>query len=72
MIGFDTALAEGRCLHDTIPGNVCFDFEYGNEAKTTAAIAAPSHRRRYHRKPAGGAQYDGDARRARVLRRGDQ
>jgi len=41
VIGFEAAMAEGATLlHDTIPGNVCFDFEYGNEAKTADAIAA--------------------------------
>jgi carbon-monoxide dehydrogenase large subunit len=44
VIGFDTALATGTTLlHDTIPGNVCFDFEYGSEAKTAEAIAAAAH-----------------------------
>jgi carbon-monoxide dehydrogenase large subunit len=41
VIGFDAALAPGATLlHDTIPGNVCFDFEYGDEAKTDAALKA--------------------------------
>jgi aerobic carbon-monoxide dehydrogenase large subunit len=40
VIGFDAALAPGApLLHDTIPGNVCFDFEYGDEAKTAETIA---------------------------------
>ena len=71
VIGFDTALAQGTALlHDTIPGNVCFDFEYGNEAKATEAIkSAPPKSQRHHRKPARRAQHDGDARRAGVLRR---
>ncbi|HXQ49758.1 MAG TPA: xanthine dehydrogenase family protein molybdopterin-binding subunit [Stellaceae bacterium] len=44
VIGFDTPLAAGTTLvHDTIPGNVCFDFEYGSEAKTEEAIAAARH-----------------------------
>ena len=39
VIGFDAALAPGAALlHDAIPGNVCFDFEYGDEAKADAAI----------------------------------
>ncbi|MGH7089141.1 MAG: xanthine dehydrogenase family protein molybdopterin-binding subunit, partial [Stellaceae bacterium] len=41
VIGFDNALAAGATLvHDHIPGNVCFDFEYGDEAKAAAAVAA--------------------------------
>ncbi|HZT51961.1 MAG TPA: xanthine dehydrogenase family protein molybdopterin-binding subunit [Stellaceae bacterium] len=44
VIGFDAALAAGaQTVHDAIPGNVCFDFEYGDEAKAAAAIAA-AHR----------------------------
>jgi carbon-monoxide dehydrogenase large subunit len=40
VIGFDAALREGAPqLHDTIPGNVCFDFEYGDAVKTEAAFA---------------------------------
>jgi len=40
VIGFAQALApDAAVLHDNIPGNVCFEFEYGDEAKTTAAIA---------------------------------
>src|SRR5947209_4337584 len=39
-IGFDAALREGAPqLHDNIPGNVCFDFEYGDAAQTEAAFA---------------------------------
>ncbi len=44
VIGFDAALAAGATLvHDNIPGNMCFDFEYGDEAKTAAAIARADH-----------------------------
>ncbi|HUZ74247.1 MAG TPA: xanthine dehydrogenase family protein molybdopterin-binding subunit [Stellaceae bacterium] len=40
VIGFDAALAPGATqVHDSIPGNVCFDFEYGDEAKTAETIA---------------------------------
>lgn len=40
VIGFDAALAaDAPRLHENIPGNVCFDFEYGNDADTTAAFA---------------------------------
>jgi aerobic carbon-monoxide dehydrogenase large subunit len=41
VIGFDAALAAGAPLvHDNVPGNICFDFEYGDAAKTAAALAA--------------------------------
>ncbi|HEY3920117.1 MAG TPA: xanthine dehydrogenase family protein molybdopterin-binding subunit [Stellaceae bacterium] len=40
VIGFDSALAAGTpAIHSNIPGNVCFDVEYGDEAKATAAFA---------------------------------
>lgn len=44
VIGINGALAEGAAqLHENIPGNVCFDFEYGDETATATAIdAAPS------------------------------
>ncbi|HET6235632.1 MAG TPA: xanthine dehydrogenase family protein molybdopterin-binding subunit [Acetobacteraceae bacterium] len=42
--GIDDALAAGAPqLHENIPGNVCFDFEYGDEAATAAAIASAPH-----------------------------
>jgi aerobic carbon-monoxide dehydrogenase large subunit len=45
QIGYDAPRADGATLiHDTIPNNVCFDFEYGDEAKTAAAIAGAPHR----------------------------
>ena len=31
--------ADATVIHDNIPGNVCFEFEYGDEAKTAALIA---------------------------------
>ena len=38
------ALAEGAPqLHDTIPGNLCFDFDYGDAAATDAAFATATH-----------------------------
>src|ERR1700761_7078246 len=44
VIGFDTALApETPALHDNIPGNVCFDIEYGDEAKANEAFARAAH-----------------------------
>ncbi len=30
-------------LHDTVPGNLCFDFDYGDESATQAAFAAAAH-----------------------------
>ena len=44
VIGVDCALASGATLvHDEIPGNVCFDFDYGDEQKTAALIAGADH-----------------------------
>ncbi len=40
VIGFDAALRKGAPqLHDNVPGNICFDFEYGDAAKTESAFA---------------------------------
>ena len=40
VIGFDKALAaDTPALHTNIPGNVCFDIEYGDQAKADAAFA---------------------------------
>lgn len=30
-------------IHDCVPGNLCFDFDYGDEAATDAAFAAATH-----------------------------
>ena len=35
-------------LHDAVPGNLCFDFEYGDAAATEAAFAAAAHVVRLH------------------------
>jgi carbon-monoxide dehydrogenase large subunit len=44
VIGFDTALApETPALHDNIPGNICFDIEYGDLAKANEAFARAAH-----------------------------
>ena len=44
VIGFDTALAaETPALHANIPGNVCFDIEYGDAAKADEAFARAAH-----------------------------
>jgi carbon-monoxide dehydrogenase large subunit len=38
------ALAPGAPqLYDDVPGNVCFEFEYGDAAKTAAAFASAAH-----------------------------
>ena len=45
------AVADGRAalapgapqLHDSIPGNVCFDYEYGDKAATDTAFASAAH-----------------------------
>ncbi len=43
-IGFDKALAPTMpAIHAHIPGNVCFDVEYGDEAKAAAAFARADH-----------------------------
>jgi aerobic carbon-monoxide dehydrogenase large subunit len=40
VIGFDNALAaDAPTLHLNIPGNICFDVDYGDEAKANAAFA---------------------------------
>jgi aerobic carbon-monoxide dehydrogenase large subunit len=39
-----SALAPGApVIHDSVPGNLCFDFDYGDEAATDAAFAAAAH-----------------------------
>jgi carbon-monoxide dehydrogenase large subunit len=38
------ALAPGApVIHDSVPGNLCFDFDYGDEAGTDAAFAGAAH-----------------------------
>ncbi|HVZ52842.1 MAG TPA: xanthine dehydrogenase family protein molybdopterin-binding subunit [Pseudolabrys sp.] len=40
LVGFEAAMAAGApAIHDNVPGNICFDFEYGDEAKTVDAFA---------------------------------
>jgi aerobic carbon-monoxide dehydrogenase large subunit len=40
LIGVEKASAPGAfVIHDNIPGNVCFDFDYGDEQKTKDAFA---------------------------------
>jgi carbon-monoxide dehydrogenase large subunit len=44
IIGFDKALApNGPAIHSNIPGNVCFDVDYGDEGKASAAIERADH-----------------------------
>ncbi|MEJ2433950.1 MAG: xanthine dehydrogenase family protein molybdopterin-binding subunit [Pseudolabrys sp.] len=40
LIGPERALApDASAIHDNVPGKVCFDFDYGDEAATDAAFA---------------------------------
>ena len=44
IVEVDDALAPGALqLHENIPGNVAFDFEYGDEARVQAAFAQAAH-----------------------------
>ena len=44
VTGAEEALAPGApLLHADIPGNLCYDFEYGDEAKTADAFARAAH-----------------------------
>jgi carbon-monoxide dehydrogenase large subunit len=44
IVDVDDALAPGALpLHDGIPGNLAFDFEYGDAARVDAAFAAAAH-----------------------------
>ena len=43
VIGFDKALAGRASVHASIPGNICFDFEYGDAAKTDELIRKAAH-----------------------------
>ncbi len=44
VIGFDRALAQGATqLHENVPGNVTFDWEYGDEQKTAEAFKRADH-----------------------------
>jgi carbon-monoxide dehydrogenase large subunit len=44
-IGLDGALRAGAPnVHDAVPGNICFDFDYGDEAATAALITQAPHR----------------------------
>jgi carbon-monoxide dehydrogenase large subunit len=40
LIGVENAIADGAfAIHDNIPNNICFDFEYGDAQKTAEAFA---------------------------------
>jgi len=44
VVDVDAALAPGAPLvHDDVPGNLAFDWEYGDEAKTDEAFARAAH-----------------------------
>ena len=44
VVGFDHALAPGAAtVHDNIPGNVCFDFDYGDAAHAAEILAQCDH-----------------------------
>jgi carbon-monoxide dehydrogenase large subunit len=44
VIGYARALApDAEILYPGIPGNICFDVEYGDDAKAKAAIARAAH-----------------------------
>lgn len=44
-VGFDGALRGGAPdVHDAVPGNVCFEFDYGDEAATASLLARSPHR----------------------------
>jgi carbon-monoxide dehydrogenase large subunit len=44
VIGFEASLTpDAAVVNDNIPGNVCFDFEYGDVARTAEALAQSDH-----------------------------
>ncbi|HEY7248024.1 MAG TPA: xanthine dehydrogenase family protein molybdopterin-binding subunit [Xanthobacteraceae bacterium] len=43
IIGFEKGLAAEACVHSNIPNNICFDFEYGDAARTTELIGLADH-----------------------------
>jgi aerobic carbon-monoxide dehydrogenase large subunit len=45
IAGFDGALRTGAAhVHESVPGNICFDFDYGDEAATIAALTSAEYR----------------------------
>ena len=44
VVDADEALAPGApLLHEDVPGNLCFDYEYGDERKTEEALRGAAH-----------------------------
>jgi aerobic carbon-monoxide dehydrogenase large subunit len=43
IIGFEKALAAQASVHSSIPGNICFDFEYGDAGRTNELIERAEH-----------------------------
>jgi carbon-monoxide dehydrogenase large subunit len=44
VVGFDGALRAGAPeVHDGVPGNICFDFDYGDAAATAALLQGAKH-----------------------------
>jgi carbon-monoxide dehydrogenase large subunit len=43
IIGFEKALAAHASVHSSIPNNICFDFEYGDAARTSELIERAEH-----------------------------
>jgi aerobic carbon-monoxide dehydrogenase large subunit len=39
IVGCERALEAPALVHDNVPGNLCFDFDYGDEKKTAEAFA---------------------------------
>jgi carbon-monoxide dehydrogenase large subunit len=44
VIGVHAALAGATIIHPELPGNICFDFEYGDEQETARLLASATHR----------------------------
>lgn len=45
VVGWEAALAASASnVHDSVPGNVCFDFDYGDEAATVALLEQAAYR----------------------------
>ncbi len=45
VVGIDGALRAGApSVHESLPGNLCFDFDYGDERATLARLESAAHR----------------------------
>ena len=45
VVGWERALAAGAPnVHDSVPGNLCFDFDYGDEAQTRTLLEQAAYR----------------------------